>query len=109
MTTIKDLQQARKEAERAQRKCENIMRDIAAEANYILHYTYKSEWQTKGDAERWPSGWHVKFCDDPDEARTFIKNQKNMLDSYYIAKPCVMDTSAFMDGDNLALADYTHK
>lgn len=109
MTNMQDLVQARKAAERAQRKCEHIMRDIASEANYILHYRYKDEWRTRGDEERYPTGWHVKFCEDPDFARKFIRNNRDMLREYYIAKPCVMDTEAFIHGDNLALADYTRK
>lgn len=109
MTTMNDLKQARKEAENAQRKCERIMRDIAAEANYILHYTYKEEWRTNGDAKRWPTEWHVMFCENPDDARKFIESHDGMLKEFYIAKPCVMDTTAFLHGDNLALADYTRK
>ena len=103
MTSMQDLIAARKEAEKAERKCQNIMRDIAAEANYILHYAYKDEWRTNGEQT-----WHVQFFKDPDDARVFIRNHKGMLREYYIAKPCVMDTGAFIHGDNLALADYTH-
>ena len=103
MATMQDLVQARKAAEKANRECEHIMRDIAAEANYIIHYAYKDEWRLKKDRKE----WHVKFCKDPDEARRFIRNNRDMYRNYYIAKPCVMDTEAFMHGDNLALADYT--
>ena len=102
MTTMQDLVQARKVAEKANRECEHIMRDIAGEANYVLHYAYKDEWRIKNEQH-----WKVRFFHDPDDARMFIRNQRDMFREFYIAKPCVMDTEAFLHGDNLALADYT--